>query len=107
MIDPDGRYCPECGANWQGGQIPVEYVAKGYYGHREPCQALQSWHDDYDQLVPCTCEPRYYSKLIGIELPYDDPHHYDGVSFWMCAACGARWDRWSGQLVKQGESHDG
>ena len=31
----------------------------------------------------------YFSRTIGIELPYDHPDYYDGVSFYRCPDCGA------------------
>ena len=70
----EGRYCPKCKSDWRSGRIPPEYVAKGYYG--EPTE-----------------EPRYFSRLIGVELP----EKYDGISYWVCPDCGTRWDRWTGK----------
>ncbi len=37
------------------------------------------------------------SKIIGIELAYDDPDYYDGVSYWMCPHCGIAWNRFTGE----------
>ena len=91
----EGRYCPKCHADWRDQEIPRDSVRRGYYGHRPPCERQMPW-----QLVhgatnaPCTCPPRYFSKLIGIETP-----GYDGVSVWMCPACSTRWDRWTGMEV--------
>ena len=72
--------CSECGADWRGKPIPERDRAAGYYG--DPSTA-----------------PTHYSRLIGVELPYDNPNHYDGVSFWRCPDCGAQWDRFTGELV--------
>ena len=97
----EGRYCPRCGTDWRGAQIPVESVDKGYYGHVVPCQKKRVWDDDWDPTTPCTCPPRYYSHLIGVEIR----GKYDGVSEWFCPACHTRWDRWTGAelAAKQGE----
>ena len=87
----EGRWCPKCGADWRASQIPPESVAKGYYGHDEPCQKKREWDDDWDESVHCTCPPRFFSHLIGVEIR----GKYDGVSEWMCPACSTRWDRWT------------
>ena len=99
VIDPDADRCPECGVSWQGQRIDTDYVVQGLYGHNAPCQRKQSWDKDFDDLVPCTCGPRYYHRLIGIELSPDHPDHYDGVSCWQCPDCNTRWDRFTGKLV--------
>lgn len=77
--------CPECGADWRDKPIPEEYRLSGCYG-------------------PPDTAPTHYSRLIGVEYAYDHPHHYDGVSEWMCPDCGARWSRWTEELLKDGES---
>ena len=91
----DGRYCPKCGADWRAGQIPTESVAKGYYGHEAPCEKKNEWDDGWNPETPCTCPPRYFSHLIGIEIR----GKYDGVSEWCCPACSTRWDRWTGREI--------
>lgn len=91
----EGRFCPQCGTDWRADPIPLEYVTRGDYGHDAPCQKLQVWDDDYDEKTLCTCPPKHYSKLIGIDIP----QKYDGVSIWMCPACSTRWDRWTGKEI--------
>lgn len=66
--------CPECDASWDGGDIPE--ANRKYYA-----------------------PPYKWSRLIGIEIL----HKYDGVSFWQCPDCPARWDRWTGKLVISGK----
>jgi hypothetical protein len=46
----------------------------------------------------------FYSRLIGVEYSYDSPNHYDGISEWRCPDCGARWGRFSGRRLGEGES---
>jgi hypothetical protein len=47
--------------------------------------------------------------LIGVELSYDDPEHYDGVSYWQCPECYVAWNRFNGKrterLMTQMEKH--
>lgn len=86
----DGRYCPKCGADWRASQIPIGSVQRGSYGHKEPCQKKRKWDDDYNEATSCTCPPRFYSHLIGIETA-----GYDGVSLWMCPVCCSQWNRWT------------
>ena len=69
--------CPQCGANWQGVPIP-----EGVRKHTE----------GYPSAT-------HYSLLVGYEHAYDHPDHYDGVSLWLCPACKAAWDRWTGKLT--------
>lgn len=84
----DSRYCPKCHADWRGTQIPVESVAKGYYGHHAPCEKKREWDDDWNPETLCTCPPQYFSHLVGVEILGG----YDGVSLWQCPACNTRWD---------------
>ena len=93
-MTPDDANCPECGADWNASEIPRVYLAKGHYGHQPPCTKLREWDEGYDPLALCECPVRYYSRLIGVELP-----HYDGVSLWLCPDCGTKWDRFTGKKV--------
>lgn len=74
-FDPDGKACPECGSSWLGEKIP-EKSRHLYAGTSE-----------------------HFSRLIGMELGYDQPGRYDGVSIWGCPDCTARWDRWTRKLI--------
>jgi len=66
--------CPQCGESWDDGPIPEE--------HHEHCS-----------------EPYRYSKLIG----WEDPELYDGISWWVCPFCNARWNRWTLELIEKGD----
>lgn len=75
----DHDICPVCKGDLCAGNIEVRLgaaVAKSYG------------------------DAKCFSNLVGIELPYDDPDHYDGVSFWECPKCDTRWDRFTGAVVK-------
>lgn len=39
--------------------------------------------------------PKCKGKIVGVEYPYTNKHHYDGVSEWMCQDCHYREGRWS------------
>ena len=43
--------------------------------------------------------PYRWGRLIGVELAYDHPNHYAGVSYWKCPDCETVWDRFTGKKV--------
>lgn len=63
--------CPENGCDLRASEIPAESLAKGYYG-------------PWDGV-----EKRYYSRVVGVEIR----GLYDGVCYWYCPECGAKWHR--------------
>ena len=75
IIGPETRYCPECGADWRAGEIPLE--SRQHY-------------------APGTA---HYSRLVGVEAP-----GYDGVSYWKCPDCKATWNRWTGARANAKEA---
>lgn len=62
-IDPNGT-CPKCSSSWDAGEIPEK--------HRH-----------------CYSPPYRYSRLIGVEISA----LYDGVWYWQCPDCDARFPR--------------
>jgi len=42
-------------------------------------------------------------NIIMIEYGYPSPEQYDGISEYMCKDCGARFGRWTGKELKEGE----
>lgn len=40
-------------------------------------------------------------KLWGAEIP----EVYDGVSYWFCPKCHRKWDRWTGEEIKNLAKH--
>lgn len=88
--------CPECGSNWDDGDI-LERLKKLredgviYYGSKTDAELIEiaghyGWTPD---------NPKRFSRIIGVELGYDHPDHYDGVSFWRCPDCGHDWPRFA------------
>ena len=51
-----------------------------------------------------TCQKCKSENIIMVEYPHDHPEHYDGVSEIDCRDCGARFGRWSGRELAEGES---
>lgn len=68
-FDADRLDCPECGSDWRGPKIP---------------EAQQKFF---------ATNSGYFSRLIGVELPYGHPKRHDGVSYWECPDCAAAWSR--------------
>ena len=102
-MDCNGK-CPECGSSWDGGLIVDTFKKMRDEGHE-----FYAGKTD-EEIVEDTI--KYYgsadqrwSRLIGIELPYDDPRHYDGVSYWHCPDCRAEWNRFTGKLENSGTGY--
>lgn len=43
------------------------------------------------------------NNTLLIQYPFEHPAHYDGVSEIDCRDCGARYGRWSGKILNDGE----
>lgn len=83
--------CPECGSSWDAGDI-------------FPVLRKQDWckHLSDEQLqakieVMYGPPPHKFSRIVGVELAYNHPQHYDGVSFWRCPDCKKQWHRFKPQ----------
>lgn len=50
-----------------------------------------------------TCKKCGSENVVMVEYAHDHPEHYDGVSEIECRACGARFGRWSGKELQDGE----
>jgi predicted RNA-binding Zn-ribbon protein involved in translation (DUF1610 family) len=72
--------CPACGISWQGQEIPGEH--RHLYGE----------------------DSTHFSRVIGVEYSHEVPEHYDGMSEYRCPDCGARFGRWSGRQLAEGEA---
>lgn len=51
------------------------------------------------------CKKCGTTKVVLVEYWFDNPYRYDGVSETQCLSkkCGARFGRWSGKELKEGE----
>lgn len=102
----EGDCCPECNANWDGGDIFEKFRSMrddenhehhSYYKGQTDEDLIKSaghygWTKD---------NPRRFGEIIGMELSYDDPEHYDGVSYWLCPGCNIAWNRWDGERTER------
>lgn len=105
-VTKKGDCCPECNANWDGGDIYEHFLeAKfnpnheqhGYYQHKSLQEIKETaWGYGWTEE-----EPRRFGHVIGVELPLDDPDHYDGVSFWQCPECEIAWNRFTGERTER------
>ena len=50
------------------------------------------------------CKKCGSENIVMVEYVWDHPEHYDGVSEIDCKECGARFGRWSGKKLSEGES---
>jgi rubredoxin len=94
--------CPACGSSWDAGDILERFVAlraegDSYYKNKTDAE-LQEIASQYGWTPE---NPKRFSRLIGVELPYSHPNHYDGVSFWRCPDCKVQWSRFGN--VQKGE----
>ena len=100
ILHSESEICPHCNANLKEDEIIVQFKRfrdeekRGFAGKTdaelEKSAELYGWTKE-NKL--CS------SKLIGVELPYDDPDHYDGISFWVCPECGVGNNRFNDDIT--------
>lgn len=88
--------CPKCGESWIGESILETFLYEKHIGNPfwskfSDDEIREKVKSDYGK------EDATWGRQIGIELPYDNPKHYDGVSFWQCPDCNTRFDRFTGK----------
>jgi DNA-directed RNA polymerase subunit RPC12/RpoP len=49
------------------------------------------------------CKKCGSKNIVMVEYSHESPERYDGVSEIDCRDCGARFGRWSGKELKDGE----
>jgi len=49
------------------------------------------------------CKKCSSEHIVMVEYDMMHPEHYDGISEIKCLDCGARFGRWSGKELKEGE----
>lgn len=83
--------CPKCKANWDGGDIYEQLLLSDYYQGKSDAEikkaaGMYGWTPK---------NPKRFSKIIGVELSWDHPNHYEGVSYWECPGCKTTWNRFT------------
>ena len=98
--------CPECGADWDGGDIYEHFLEAKFNPN----------HEQYDHYKDMTLKeikevangygwteeiPRRWERVIGIDCSMDPEDNsedgmYDGVSYWQCPECEIAWHRFKG-----------
>lgn len=94
----DMKHCPACGITWEGDLIPIGlYKNNPEMTWKEAIEHAEHYGWTFEN------EKRFGVNYIGIEYTYDHPAHYDGVSEWKCTVCNARFSRWTGKQLGEGE----
>ena len=78
--------CPECGADWNAGDIFDVLRPQNWCADKSDAELREHIRTSYSP-------PYKFSRLIGVQLPYGHPEHYDGVSYYMCPDCKHQWPR--------------
>lgn len=82
--------CPECGANWNNGDIVEVFKQMRDKGD-------DFWKNKTDEEIEKHANnygwtrevPKSFSRLVGVEIR----GYYDGVAYWECPDCKHRWHR--------------
>lgn len=75
--------CPNCGADWDAGAIFDVLRAQDWCKDKSDEQLDAHVQEFYSP-------PYRFSRVLGIQT-----EDYDGVSFWECPDCHARWKRFN------------
>lgn len=94
VLAADQRTCPKCHSNWDGGSIFETFI-------KQRDEGVKYWQGKSDKQIAKEVKDSYsppyrWSRQIGIELSYDHPKHYDGVSYWQCPDCNTMFNRFTG-----------
>lgn len=89
------RTCPNCGSNWDGGSIVEAFL-------KQRDEGVSYWRGKSNKDIEEYVKERYrepytWGREIGIELNWDHPNYYDGVSYWRCPDCEATFNRFTGE----------
>lgn len=90
----NGPSCPVCGEDLRDKDIYTHFLER--YGDVQKAKETAAFYGATPE------NPKSFSRMIGIETS-----QYDGVTWWMCPDCKARWKRfeWSDEkyLKEMGE----
>ncbi len=88
--------CPKCNSNWDGGSILETFLKQR--DAAQPGEFRYGWTDEQveNNMKECYSPPYRWGREIGVELSYDHPNYYDGVSYWQCPDCKTTFNRFTG-----------
>ena len=90
--------CPICETTWEGREIPQALYETGCYESKAAAEkAARNYGWSPENSL------REGINHVGIQYPPDHAEHFDGVSEWLCAVCGARIGRFTGKLLLDGQ----
>ena len=86
------KSCPKCNISWWSEENIYDYFRRQGDSKEKAAETAA--------MYGCTKDnPKHFGiNHVGIETP-----DYDGISYWQCTACGARFDRWTMEEVKHEE----
>jgi len=97
--------CPECNTQWKGPDIFEHFMRAKIDPNHEQHESykdktIAEVYDIATNYGYSIEKPKHFRYLIAIELEYNHPDHYDGVSYWQCPGCKEAWNRWTGKKAK-------
>lgn len=95
-IDPNKRECPKCNASWDGGSILEVFLKQRDEAKPGGYRYGQTDEEVEKHMKECYSPPYRWGREIGIELSWNHPKHYDGVSYWECPDCKTTFNRFTG-----------
>jgi Zn-finger nucleic acid-binding protein len=98
----DSDNCPHCDAPWKGEDI-FEYFMTQKTDPKSEQHAYFCDKSDEEIYESARAygykigKPVFFRHVIGVQLEYNHPQFYDGISYWQCPACKETWNRFSGK----------
>lgn len=89
-------HCPKCNSSWIGGSILEEFLKQR--DNAKEGEYRFGWTDEQveESMKECYSPPYVWKREIGIELPWDHPKHWDGISYYQCPDCKTTFNRFTG-----------
>ena len=94
-LTEDRTKCPKCGNSWDGGSILETFIKGRDDGTQSWCKDMTDKQIEED-VKKMYSPPYRWGREVGVELSWDHPDYYDGVSYWQCPDCKTTWNRWTG-----------
>ena len=94
-LEKGQRECPKCSSSWDGGSILETFIKGRDDDSQKWCKDMTNEEIEED-MKACYSAPYRWGREIGIELPFDHPNHYDGISYYQCPDCKTTFNRFTG-----------